>query len=161
MWSHWLPPSLSPKSTGTSLVPGCPYLRPQQLSTSSRRAGAQHPCLIVFPTCQHILVLTIGSQGQKLWLGSTWLTGTTSWCAQQIWTTISISKMSIWGFEVSGGKGVGAALRLGAEDRTFSYVFHKRKNENHSLILEESQIKIRQKRLEEPMIFFQFWEHLC
>ena len=31
----------------------------------SGRVGAQHLGLVAFPLCQHILVLTIGSQGQK------------------------------------------------------------------------------------------------
>lgn len=99
----WLLLSLLLKSTGSSGIPGCPCPTLQQCSMSSERVGAGHPCLVIFPICQHILVLTIGSQGWTIWFSYTWLTGTIYWCAQQIWFTISMSTTSIWCFEVWWG----------------------------------------------------------
>lgn len=54
------------------------------LSCVFHKVGAQHPGLLIFPICQHILVLTIGSQG---WKNLTWLHLVywhIFWCAQQI-----------------------------------------------------------------------------
>lgn len=53
-----------------------------------------------------------------------------------------------------GSKGVGGALCLGEEGRTFTYAFHTRKNQVHRLIPKESQIRIIQTHLQEPESFF-------